>query len=252
MRTGYASAIAAITIAALTAAIPYTVGAQTSSDLPKVDMLLCLAADVSESVQPDEYDLQREGHASAIEDPRIVRLIGKGLHGKVAVAYVEWARQDQQFLGVDWHVIGDAASARDFAQKIRTSPDPPWLTAPVRNTSTGEAIQYCLRQFEKAEFAADRRVIDISSDGTNNIGVEVTEVRDQAVSDGIVINVLAIEDPVDVAHPFTHTRPKGGLVNYFKAKVAGGSGAFVVSAESYDSFGESMKRKFLLELALAH
>ncbi|MGI9354805.1 MAG: DUF1194 domain-containing protein, partial [Rhizobiaceae bacterium] len=56
-------------------------------------------------------------------------------------------------------------------------------------------------------------------------------------------------DTADPTLHFTHTRPKGGLVNYFKAKVAGGNGAFVEWAESYDTFGETMKRKFLLELA---
>jgi len=215
----------------------------------EVDMLLCLAADVSESVKPPEYDLQRKGHASAVEDPEIVALIGKGLHGRIAVAYVEWARQDQQFLGADWHIIDGHTTASAFAEKIRHSPKPPWLTAPVRNTSTGEAIQYCLKQFDAAPVKAIRKVIDISSDGTNNIGVEVTDVRDEAVRRGIVINVLAIEDTADAAHHPTHTRPEGGLVNYFKAKVAGGSGAFVEWAESYDTFGETMKRKFLLELA---
>ncbi len=228
------------------AAVPAHAETQPTGE---VDMLLCLAADVSESVTPQEYDLQRKGHASAIEDPEIVALIEKGLHGRIAALYVEWARQDQQFLGVDWRIIEDQKSASIFAEEIRDSPEPPWIKAPVRNTSTGEAVQYCLRQFQKAPVKAVRSVIDISSDGTNNIGVEVSEVRDEAVSRGIVINVLAIEDTADAAHHFTHTRPKGGLVNYFKTKVAGGTGAFVEWAESYESFGETMKRKFLLELA---
>lgn len=214
-----------------------------------VDMLLCLAADVSESVTAIEYDLQRKGHAAAIEDPDVVSLIRGGLHGRIAVAYVEWAKQDQQFLGVGWHIIDGLQSATAFADDIRSSSSPPWLTSPVRNTSTGEAIRYCLTQFDQAPVKAARKVIDISSDGTSNIGAEISKVRDEAVRRGAVINVLAIEDKIAAAHAFTHTSPKGGLVNYFETRVAGGNGSFVESAESYLSFGETMKRKFLLELA---
>ncbi|MEO0548022.1 MAG: hypothetical protein AAF035_13885, partial [Pseudomonadota bacterium] len=32
---------------------------------PEVDMLLCMAADVSESVTPSDYELQKRGHADA-------------------------------------------------------------------------------------------------------------------------------------------------------------------------------------------
>ena len=66
-----------------------------------VDMMLCLAADVSESVTKTEYRLQKQGHTAAISDPRVVNIIQNGLHGRVAALYVEWADQDQQFLGAD-------------------------------------------------------------------------------------------------------------------------------------------------------
>ncbi|MDD9909230.1 MAG: DUF1194 domain-containing protein [Ahrensia sp.] len=233
----------------LTAVILACLMSHSARAAQEVDMLLCLAADVSESVTVMEYDLQRKGHAAAIEDAEVVALIESGLHGRIGVAYVEWAKQDQQFLGVDWFVIDGAEAAQEFAERIRRSSSPPWIDAHVRNTSTGEAVQYCLAQFDRAPMRAARRVIDISSDGTSNIGAEITQVRDEAVRRGVVINVLAIVDRIAAAHAFTHTHPEGGLVNYFKSQVAGGVGSFVESAETYLTFGETMKRKFLLELA---
>ena len=214
-----------------------------------VDLLLCLAADVSESVTASEYDLQKQGHASAIEDPDVVRLIRAGPLGRVAVMYVEWADQQQQFTGVDWHVVGDLPSARDVASKIRASATPPWITHTVRNTSTSEVVQYCLHRFAAAPVSARRRVIDISSDGTNNVGARIDAIRDLAVSQGVVINALAIEDSVSPFPDGTHTRPIGGLVNYFQANVVGGPGSFVQAAKGYESFGEMIRRKFILELA---
>lgn len=214
-----------------------------------VDMLLCLAADVSESVTKIEYALQKHGHASAIADPQVVEIIENGRTGKIAALYVEWAKQDQQFLGVDWHIIRDAKTARAFAEKIAGSPPPPWINGPVRNTATSAIIQYCLNQFALAPVQSGKRVIDISSDGTNNVGTHVTKFRDEAVSQGVVINALAIEDSISPFPDGTHTRPNGGLVNYFSKNVVGGTGSFVQKANGYASFGEMIKRKFLLELA---
>ncbi|WP_299861632.1 DUF1194 domain-containing protein [uncultured Hoeflea sp.] len=214
-----------------------------------VDLLLCMAADVSESVTPDEYDLQKQGHASAIEDPDVVNVIRSGLHGKIAVMYVEWADQQQQFDGVDWHIVADLTSARQVAEKIRNAPSPPWIHKKVRNTSTSEVVQYCMRRFQSAPAVSRRLVIDISSDGTNNVGARIDAVRDFAVSQGVVINALAIEDSVSPFPNGTHTRPEGGLVNYFQANVVGGPGAFVQVARGYASFGEMIRRKFILELA---
>ncbi len=113
-----------------------------------VDMLLCLAADVSESVTEGERDLQKQGHAAAISDPRVVDIIQSGVYGKVAALYVEWADQDQQFIGADWHIIEDQQSAERFANAISTSPAPPWIDWEVRNTSTSEVLRYCLKQFD--------------------------------------------------------------------------------------------------------
>lgn len=234
-------------IAGIASSLAHIVPAQAQP----VDLLLCMAADVSESVTTDEYDLQKQGHASAIEDPSVVQIIRSGRHGRIAVMYVEWADQQQQFSGVDWHVVADQASARQVAEKIRQAPPPPWIHKKVRNTSTSEVVQYCMRRFEAAPATSARKVIDISSDGTNNVGARIDAVRDFAVSQGVVINALAIEDSVSPFPDGTHTRPEGGLVNYFRTNVVGGHGAFVQAARGYASFGEMIRRKFILELASA-
>lgn len=214
-----------------------------------VDILLCLAADVSESVTSSEYDLQKQGHAAAIEDPDVVDIIRSGLHGKIAVMYIEWADQQQQHAGVDWQVVDDLPSAQEFAGRIRHSPSPPWIDRRVRNTSISEVVQFCLRRFATAPVMSRRMVIDISSDGTNNVGAHINAVRDLAVDQGVVINALAIEDSLSPFPDGTHTRPIGGLVDYFKSNVVGGPGSFVQVAKGYGSFGEMIRRKFILELA---
>ncbi|MEL6745872.1 MAG: DUF1194 domain-containing protein, partial [Pseudomonadota bacterium] len=188
---------------------------------PEVDMLLCMAADVSESVTPSDYELQKRGHADAIRHPEVVSAITAGRIGSIAATYVEWAKQDQQFIAAPWQVIGDEDSARRFGEAIDAAPTPPWITNPVRNTSISEAILFCLRQFANAPVTAARRVIDLSSDGTHNIGAELQPTRQSALDAGAVINALAIVNS-DNPYPYvTHENPEGGLPNYFRHNVVG-------------------------------
>jgi len=223
--------------------------ASTSARKPQVDMLLCLAADVSESVTPVDYDLQKRGHAEAIRHPEVVSAIASGRMGRIAATYVEWAKQDQQFIAAPWQVIGDLESAERFARRIDSAPPPPWIANPVRNTSISEAILFCLNQFANAPVSAARKVIDLSSDGTHNIGAELQPTRQRALNAGAIINALAIVNS-DNPYPYvTHENPEGGLPNYFRLNVVAGSGSFVEVAEGYEAFSRMIRRKFLLEIA---
>ena len=46
-----------------------------------------------------------------------------------------------------------------------------------------------------------------------------------------------------------HTNPPGGLANYYRTNVVGGSGAFVIVAEDFNSFGQAIVRKLIAEIA---
>ncbi len=216
-----------------------------------VDMLLCMAADVSESVTPIDYDLQKRGHAEAIRHPEVVSAIAGGLIGRIAATYVEWAKEDQQFIAAPWQMIGDATSAQRFGENIDAAPQPPWINNPVRNTSISDAILFCLRQFTNAPFNAARKVIDISSDGTHNIniGAALQPTRQRALKAGAIINVLAIVNSENPYPHVTHENPEGGLPSYFRDNVVAGNGSFVEVADGYDAFSRTIRRKFLLEIA---
>ncbi|HBT43494.1 MAG TPA: hypothetical protein DEB21_16285, partial [Rhodospirillaceae bacterium] len=74
--------------------------------------------DVSGSIDEDEARLQREGFATAITNPHILRAIRSGPLGRVAVMYVEWSGLDRHHIVADWTVIADEGDARDFAETI--------------------------------------------------------------------------------------------------------------------------------------
>jgi Protein of unknown function (DUF1194) len=74
------------------------------------------------------------------------------------------------------------------------------LSAPrsfADRTSISAAIDFSIAHFARSSFKADRRVINISGDGTNNSGRNVTAARDEAMAQGVTINGIAIlsEEP---------------------------------------------------------
>ena len=209
-----------------------------------VDMLLVLAADVSRSVTEPKLRLQREGAAAAITHPDVVRAITSGPNRRIAVCFVEWATDDQQAVVVDWTTIDSAAAARHFGDRMVEAP-----RSFMGRTSISAAIDFSVRQLERAPFASERQVIDISGDGNNNSGRSVTDARDDAVSKHVVINALVILTPIAESFRPEHTNPPGGLEKYFQDNVIGGPGAFTVVAEGHEAFGRALTKKLIQEIA---
>jgi hypothetical protein len=205
-----------------------------------VDMLLVLGADASYSIDAPKSELQRQGYAKAIVNPRVINAITSGLSGRIAVCYFEWSGVVWQDLIIDWTVIGSLEAAQGFGEKILLAPH----SYPER-TSISAAIDFASEQFARAPWVSHRRVIDISGDGDNNAGRGVTTARDDAVAKGITINGLAIlsNDPRD------HLNPPGGLEQYYRRNVIGGVGAFVVVSVGFKSFGDALIKKLTTEIA---
>ena len=209
-----------------------------------VDMLLVLAADVSRSVTEPKFKLQREGAAAAISHPDVVRAITSGPNWRIAVCFVEWAAVGMQNVIVDWTVIGSDSAARGFGDRLIEAP-----RSFAGSTSISDAIDFAVSQLNRAPFTSERRVIDVSGDGTNNSGRAVTDARDDAVAKSITINALVILTPLAESFRPEHTNPAGGLEKYFQDNVIGGSGAFTVVAEGHESFGRALTKKLIQEIA---
>jgi hypothetical protein len=208
------------------------------------DLLLVLAADVSRSVDHQKFQLQREGYAAAMMNPRVIEAIRSGPHGRIAVSFVEWSGYGAQKTVIDWTLIGDVASARAFGDRIREAP-----RSFADRTSISGAIDFAVRQFDHAAYGAVRRVIDLSGDGTNNAGRDVALARNDAIAKGIVINGLVILSERPIPWNPEHTNPPGGLAQYYREQVTGGPGSFVMVAEDFKSFGRALTNKLIAEIA---
>jgi hypothetical protein len=214
------------------------------ADEGEVDVLLVLAADVSRSVDEKKFKLQRDGYAAAIVDPRVVRAMTGGPKGRIAVIFVEWASEWEQRVVLDWTIIAGEQDARQVSGRMLEAARSYW-----GRTSISAAIDFSMQLLSRSPFASNRRVIDISGDGTNNSGREVTSARDAAIAQGVTINGLVILSEVPLATNPTHTHPPGGLTAYYENNVIGGPGAFVLEAENFETFGQLLVSKLVKEIA---
>jgi hypothetical protein len=214
------------------------------ADEGEVDVLLVLAADVSRSVDEREFRLQREGFAAALTDPRVLNVVTSGATGRIAVAFVEWASEFEQRVVVDWFLVAGETDAKALAERIVAAPRSFW-----GRTSISAAVEFSAKLLDRSPFQSTRKVIDVSGDGTNNSGAELTAVRDEAIAKGITINGLVIVSEEPMATNPTHTHPPGGLKAYYEQHVIGGPDAFVEEAKGFESFGQSIIQKLIKEIA---
>lgn len=212
----------------------------------RVDVALVLAADVSRSITNDKFDLQRRGYAAALSDPQVLDAIASGPNHRIAVAFVEWSGSGSQSLVVDWSIIGSKEEAGAFAAQVLAAP-----RAFANRTGIGTALRYAADLLARCPYAGDRKVIDVSGDGTSNDGLPASDGRDAALAGGVsTINGLVIlSEPSPSAYLRDHENPPEGLQAYYRQNVAGGVGAFVLVAKNFQSFGRSLVAKLVQEIS---
>ena len=211
-----------------------------------VDLEVILAADVSRSIDDAEFDLQRKGYAAALTDPRVLAAIHGRSGAAIGVSFIEWSGDEDQQIVADWAEIRDEEDAGSMAAAILAAP-----RSFMGRTSISAAIDFAMAHFTKSKWQAKRRIIDISGDGTNNSGRPVTEARDQAISQGVTINGLAIINDKPNLGYSAHTQPPGGLPLYYQQNVIGGPNAFMLSVKDFNTFADAMAQKLAKEIDVA-
>ena len=209
-------------------------GAPTSAQ-ERVDLHLVLAVDASGSVSEERFELQRRGYATAFRSPALLRAVQSGQAQAIAVTMVQWTGPAMQVLVVPWTRVGDERSASALAAIIDRVPRQLF----GGGTSISGAIDHAMTLFGGSPFTGGRRVIDVSGDGRNNRGRPASEARDDAVRAGASINglpILAIEPDLE---------------SFYRDNVIGGPGAFVIPAASFETFGDAILKKLIIEISEA-
>ncbi len=197
------------------------------------DLQLVLAVDASGSVNQERFELQRRGYANAFRNPKVLRAMLGGQSRGAVITMMQWTGPEMQVDVVPWMLIDSESAAAALADSIDASQ----RRLHGGGTSISGAIDYAVTMFPRSPYKSDRRIIDISGDGSNNRGRPVTEARDQAVEAGLRINGL----------PILSLEPN--LDEYYKTSVIGGPGAFMIPAATYDAFADAIVQKLILEIS---
>lgn len=207
-----------------------------------VDVAITFAVDDSASVDIATAKLQREGHASAISEPRVVEAISSGPCGCIAIAYFEWHTPGRAKLILPWTRICDHEDALIAAQVIRKHGSNGKSCQGFCATSISDAIDTASDLLDAYPGNASSKIVDISSNGTNNEGLPVEVSRARALASGYTINAIAI--------PAWRYGIRHDLVDYFTQNVVGGPGSFVIEPTRERDYTTALLRKLLVEIGL--
>ena len=185
----------------------------------KVDLELILMADGSGSIEYAEFLLQRRGYAKALRDRRVIDSIRFGPKGRIALAYVEWSGPEFKEPIVQWTMMRTKQDIEAFAKTLEDHPREVFSGG----TALGDAILYGVSSLETNKFAGDRRVIDLSADGSDKDGLDA-------------VNGLPIIGDWPELEPF------------FRDNVIGGPGAFYVPAYNFRDFEIAVRKKLIREI----
>src|SRR5689334_2078610 len=189
----------------------------------QVDLLLVLASDVSRSVDTRKFELQRQGYAAALSNPRVIEAIKSGPNGKIAICFVEWSGATSQKLVIDWTVVSDLNSARKIGDQMLELP-----RSFADRTSISAGLEFAMSLLDRGPVEARPPRIDVSGDGTNNPGRDISSVRVEVLAKGVTINGLVILSDTPLPWKPEHTNPPGGLDHCYRTNVPGGPGSFVM------------------------
>jgi hypothetical protein len=240
-------AVAAFT--ALAAGMLPAASAQSLED--QVDTALIVSVDVSNSVDADRYRLQMEGIAAALEDPSVIDAIVGGPNGGILFSMVTWA--DRPTVSLPWTKITSKEDAAALAARVRGLPqiggEFTCMTRMLRSVNDKIVPQIPSR--------ALRVVVDVSGDGPDNCNADepIEAVRDELVANGVTINGLPIlegagvDGGVAAVQPSFPTSDGLELEEWYRSKVMGGPGSFILAANGYGDFGRAIRQKFVIEIS---
>jgi Ca-activated chloride channel homolog len=207
----------------------------------RVDAAIITGLDVSSSVTEDETKIQLDGLAQAMQSAEIIAAIQAGRHHRIAFAVYLWANGECPLV-VGWRIIGSAEDAAAMAAELSMNMATVdrrkigSLTGLADGMTCGHAIAL------QSPYVADRTVLNIVSDGTENVRsvVEVQAARDSLAADGIGVNALLLPDPQDgIAEVEAH----------FKANVITGPMAFILLVDKSERLIDAWRKKFIGDMS---
>jgi hypothetical protein len=202
------------------------------------DANIVTGLDLSGSIEAPEAQLQIDGIAMAIRSPQIIAAIRHGNYGRIGFTVFVWADGNYPVLA-SWRLISSPEEAlavsEEIAKQLRAIRASDIVVRLGALTDVSGAIDFGAGMLQAAPFATNHRIINILSNGVDNVGEHAWLARDRAIARGMTINGIALGRDRTV-------------YDYFKREVIGGPQAFVLSASDPEHLVQVMARKFTNEI----
>ena len=181
---------------------------------------LALLLDASGSVDAKEWRLQVEATAAALRSEEVMAKITQ--NGGAVITAIEFANAPD--IMVPWTSILDRASAEAFANALDT-----YVRKQSGSTGAGDALFFA-NQYLNTAPPCERKVVDISTDGWANSGMEFVDAVAAAQLNSTMVNAIVINDETAVVEKYTDA------VN-----------GFTIEA-TWESYADAIKKKLTLEM----
>ncbi len=211
----------------------------TGPALADCRQVLVIGMDVSASVDADDYRLQVNGMAAALQSPEVRDLILMQPEAPVRLAIFEWSGPPGfPKLIVPLTDVTSEAVLNAIALQVRA----PRERDMAASTAIGSALLSGLELISDAG-PCWRRTIDLSGDGQSNTGPapETVDVPSDVTINGLVIGGMT--QPGD-----NRLMDIKQLSTYYATHVIRGADAFVETALGFADFENAMTRKLIREL----
>jgi Protein of unknown function (DUF1194) len=201
------------------------------------DLALVLAIDGSGSISYDDFSLQQQGYAHALQSHTVQEALASV--GRVDMAVVLWGDSETAPQVMDWHRIARPADAEVLSRQILAMP-----RVVSGNTGIGNGLAAALDLIASGETCAARRIVNVSGDGRESLPpqsrrfIPLTLARARAVDMGVTINALAI------------TVNEPDLADWYAGQLVTGPGAFVMQVAGFDAFADAILAKLDREIRL--
>lgn len=178
---------------------------------------LALALDDSGSISVANFNLQKQGYINALSDLSVL-----ARDGSVAIGIYKFSDNVQTVFAMQ------EITTANFASMITALTN---MTRVGGSTDITGAINLARTVITGNSISSTRQVIDISTDGENNVSstAQLNAARNAATAAGIQINCLGIGAGADCG------------------AVQAGTGSFSVVANDFGDFEATLKRKIIRE-----
>lgn len=206
---------------------------------PAPSINIATAIDVSDSINEEDFLLEMEGLARGVTDERFLAHLGDGVGFEVFT----WSSLGVFDTLIPYTVIRSPSDAAMIAARLRAEPFAGLERYPPINYGPGRRSRNSRKGYTDLSAAIDegvvrlvsrlvgRRVLNVLTDGRDNVGEAPAPARNRAAALGITINAVLFG---------------GGVQHeaYYHADVVTGPGAFVLIAGSSAELPVTLQRKF--------